>query len=180
MAEEKKGSAAPITSGQRGYETIGSTQGGLAPGVAQPRAPEGASGARTAEEADAARRAAENGEGEEKVTVKALRNVHKAGNLQGEMAKPGDEFETTKSRASQLRANGIIEYANESDAHDIHGKRDHDAITERVKRDNAMRTESVEKNRTTPLRNPKLEYAEVSEKDDPRAQQQKDEQAARR
>lgn len=171
MADEKKGQAAPLTSPQRGYETIGSTQAGQ-PGVAQPRAagaPEGASGARTAEEADAARQAAERGEGEDKVTVKALRTVHKAANLQGETAKPGEEFETTKARASQLRANGIIEYANEGDAHDIHGRRDHDAITERVKRDNAMRTEGVEKNRTTPLRNPKLEYADVNESDDPNA-----------
>lgn len=98
--------------------------------------------------------------GQQKVSVRALRTVHKDGNLQGEVAQPGHEFETTRTRAAELRSHGIVEFTSDSDQDEAF-KHSHPAtaINERVKRDVESR-KIPEQHKSSPLRNPELKLAE--------------------
>jgi hypothetical protein len=98
--------------------------------------------------------------GDQPVNVRALKTFHKEPDMKGEMAKPGDEFDVPRHRAAQLRANGLIEYANDSDNHAIHGEVDAKRIDEKVR----LQTEAskiTDNSRTTPLRNPEIKLAEA-------------------
>lgn len=100
---------------------------------------------------------------EQKVTVRALRTVHKDQNLQGEVANPGDEFETHRGRAAELRAHGIVEFSNESEENEAFKHASPTAaIRDRVNRDHESR-KIPEQHKSSPLRNPKLELAEAPE-----------------
>jgi hypothetical protein len=97
--------------------------------------------------------------GDQTVSVKALKTFHKDGDLKGEMVGPDSPaFDVPRSRAAQLRANGLIEYANESDDHDIHGKVSR--IADKVKLQSKA-GEIPANSRGTPLRNPEVKLADV-------------------
>jgi hypothetical protein len=98
--------------------------------------------------------------GDQKVTVKALKTFHKHANMQGDMVHPGDEFETHRSRAAELRANGLIEYSSEADGHSVHGEQDAKRLDEKLKRQ-AELSKIPENSKTTPLRNPEVKLAEA-------------------
>jgi hypothetical protein len=98
--------------------------------------------------------------GDQTVSVKALKAFHKEGDMKGDMAKPGDEFDVPRHRAAQLRANGLIEYANEADDQDIHGKIDAGRIADKVKLQ-AEASKIPENSKTTPLRNPEVKLADA-------------------
>ncbi len=102
--------------------------------------------------------------GDQTVSVKALRTFHKGEHMQGEMVKPGDTFDVSRGRAAELRANGLIEYANESDDKAIHGEAGAKKFAERQRLDTEAR-DTVSKNKTTPLRNPELKLAKVADED---------------
>jgi hypothetical protein len=106
--------------------------------------------------------------GDQKIKVRALRTFHEQADMKGKMVAFGDEFETSRDRAAQLRANGLIEYVDASHAKDIHGEEGAKKIEERVKREQEM-TKIPERNLGTPLRNPELKLAEVDPKTDPKA-----------
>jgi hypothetical protein len=57
------------------------------------------------------------------VRVRAKGFVHKDGVMMGELANPGDEFTVERIRGAELRANGIVEYADK-DAEDAAEKDD--------------------------------------------------------
>ncbi len=98
--------------------------------------------------------------GDQMVSVKALKSFPKHGNnVAGEMVHPGEEFETHRQRAAELRANGLIEYGNESDAHAVHGKDGAEKLDAKLKADAEMR-EIPKNSRATPLVNPLIEMAE--------------------
>lgn len=100
--------------------------------------------------------------GDQKVTVRALKTFPKHGHTAGdlEMANPGDEFETHRHRAAELRANGLIEYPNDGDANTVHGEDGAKRLDARLKSDADLR-KIPENSRGTPLRNPKIELADV-------------------
>lgn len=122
-------------------------------------------GGAVASNAETARKADED---QQKIKVKALRSFHEDADRKGKLLQPGDEFDCNKLRAAELRANGLIEYVNESDDKAIHGEQDSKKIAERVERQQKA-GELPEQHKTTPLRNPKLDLADVDPKDDPRA-----------
>ena len=99
--------------------------------------------------------------GDQMVAVKAMKTFPKHGHdVNGEMVHPGDEFETHRHRAAELRANGLIEYANESDAHAVHGAEGAKKLDEKLKREAEMR--DIPKNSlASPLVNPKIEMADA-------------------
>jgi hypothetical protein len=100
--------------------------------------------------------------GDQVVTVRALKIFHKNGDMRGEMTSPGEEFEAERSRAAQLRANGLIEYVNETDGHAIHGEVDAKRIDEKV----ALQAKAgaiPANSKTTPLRNPEVKLADVKD-----------------
>lgn len=97
---------------------------------------------------------------DQSIKVRALRTFHKEENMQGEMVKPGDEFDCPRGRAAQLRANGLIEYVNEADGARIHGDETNQKLTEQQQRDSEMR-EVPDKHKGTPLRNPELKLADA-------------------
>jgi hypothetical protein len=102
-----------------------------------------------------------NTSGDQKVRVKALHSFHKDGNMTGEMVGPDSEpFEVERSRAAELRASGLIEFEDESTAHDVHGKEAEQRVKERLAQEDKMRA-IPENSKGTPLRNPKLEYADI-------------------
>lgn len=98
--------------------------------------------------------------GDQTVSVRALKTFHKDGNMQGDMTTLGDEFEVDRHRAAQLRANGLIEYANESDGHAIHGEIDSKRLDEKV-RLQVEQSKIPENSKGTPLRNPEIKLAEA-------------------
>lgn len=101
--------------------------------------------------------------GDQTVSVKALKTFHKDGDLKGEMVGPDSPaFDVPRSRAAQLRANGLIEYANESDDHDIHGKVDAARIADKVKLQ-ADVGKIPANSRGKPLINPAIEMADVKD-----------------
>lgn len=102
---------------------------------------------------------------DQSIKVRALRTFHKEENMQGDMTKPGDEFDCPRSRAAQLRANGLIEYVNDKDGVRIHGEDGDAKISEQVARDAKLR-EMPEKHKGTPLRNPELKLADAPKGDD--------------
>lgn len=112
---------------------------------------------------------ARNAENEQTIKVRALRSFHQDAHMQGEMLKPGTEFDCPRGRAAELRANGLIEYVSDGDAKTIHGEEGAKKIDERVKREQEQ-GKILERNLGTPLRNPELKLAEVDPKDDPKAQ----------
>jgi hypothetical protein len=96
----------------------------------------------------------------QKVSVKALRTVHKDPSLQGEVANPGDSFETTRGRAAELRSHGIVEFGSEQEERDAHFGQDHVASTSaRLKADQEAR-KIPDMHKSSPLRNPELKLAE--------------------
>ena len=100
--------------------------------------------------------------GDQVVTVRALKTFHKDGDLRGDMSAPGDEFEVDRSRAAQLRANGLIEYVSESDGHAIHGEVDAKRLDEKA----AMQAKAgaiPANSKGTPLRNPEVKLADVKD-----------------
>jgi hypothetical protein len=101
--------------------------------------------------------------GDQTVSVKALKTFHRDGDLKGEMVGPDSPaFDVPRSRAAQLRANGLIEYANECDDHDIHGKVDAARIADKVKLQ-AEAGKIPANSRSTPLRNPEIKMADVKD-----------------
>lgn len=106
----------------------------------------------------------------QQVRVRALRTFHKDGDVSGagELVRPNEgeksEFSTSRTRASQLRANGLIEYVDASDAKDIHG----DKEKEFQHRDNlvADQAKEFEKAKSTPLKAPSMRMKTVNEKDE--------------
>lgn len=98
--------------------------------------------------------------GDQKVSVIALKTFHKDADMKGDMCAPGDEFEVERHRAAQLRANGLIEYANEGDGHAIHGEIDSKRLDEKVKLQ-AEQAKIPENSKGTPLRNPEIKLAEA-------------------
>jgi hypothetical protein len=101
--------------------------------------------------------------GDQPVTVKALKTFHKEPDMKGDMVGPDSPpFEVPRHRAAQLRANGLIEYANESDGHDIHGKTDAARIDEKVRLQSEL-SKIPENSKTTPLRNPEIKLAEIKD-----------------
>lgn len=103
--------------------------------------------------------AARDQSNDQKVSVKARRTFHKEANMQGDLVHEGHEFETTRERAAQLRANGLIDYSDEGDEKELHGRTQGDALREAIKRDEEMR-KIPEQHKTSPLRNPEIKYAE--------------------
>lgn len=101
-------------------------------------------------------------EDQQKIKVRALRTFHEDAGMKGKLLQPGDEFECNKLRAAELRANGLIEYANEHDDKAIHGEVDSKKIAERVERQQKA-GELPEHHKTTPLRNPELKLGEVDD-----------------
>jgi len=96
------------------------------------------------------------------VIVRALKIFHKDGDLRGDMTAPGDEFEVDRSRAAQLRANGLIEYVSEADGHAIHGETDAKRLDEKA----AMQAKAgaiPANSKGTPLRNPEVKLADVKD-----------------
>lgn len=54
--------------------------------------------------------------GDQMVSVKPLKTFHKHGDMTGEMVGPGSPaFDVPRHRAAQLRANGLVGYANDGD-----------------------------------------------------------------
>jgi hypothetical protein len=99
--------------------------------------------------------------GDQKVGVKALKMFPKHGHdVGGEMVQPGDEFDTHRQRASELRANGLIEYKSESDAHAAHGPDGAKKLDEKLRLEADMRKIPAN-SRATPLVNPKVDMAEA-------------------
>jgi hypothetical protein len=96
------------------------------------------------------------------INVRALRFFHKDGDMRGEVAKPGDEFPVARHRAAQLRANGLIEYVNDSDDKAIHGEIASKTISDRVKAQ-AENTKLPENSKGTPPRNPEVKLADVKD-----------------
>lgn len=95
------------------------------------------------------------------VSVKALKSFHKDGDMKGEVVGPDSPaFDVPRWRAAQLRANFLIEYANDSDDKAIHGEADAKRIADRVKAI-AEQTKLPANSKTTPLRNPEMKLAEV-------------------
>lgn len=86
------------------------------------------------------------------VSVKALGIFHKDGGLDGERVNPGDTFDCSRSRAAELRANGLVEYTNESDEKDIHGD-DAERLSQRAKQ-RMEQGQIRDKDKGTPLKNP--------------------------
>jgi hypothetical protein len=98
--------------------------------------------------------------GDQTVIVKALKTFHRDGDMQGEMVgSSSPAFELPRWRAAQLRANGLIEYANEGDGHAIHGEVEAKRIDEKVKMQ-AELTKLPENSKGTPLRNPEIKMAD--------------------
>jgi len=108
-----------------------------------------------------------NPENDQKISVRALRTFHEHENMHGKQVHPGDEFECTRGRAAELRANGLIEYVSDGEAAKIHGEVGAKKIDERVKREQDQ-AKIPERHKTSPLRNPELKLGEVDPKDDPR------------
>jgi hypothetical protein len=101
--------------------------------------------------------------GDQTVSVKALKTFHKDGNMRGDVVGPDSPaFDVDRQRAAQLRANGLIEYANESDDHAIHGEVDAKRIGEKVKQQ-AEASKIPANSRGTPLRNPEVKLADVKD-----------------
>lgn len=98
--------------------------------------------------------------GDQATPVRALRSFHKDGDMKGDLCQPGDEFEVPRHRAAQLRANGLIEYANEGDNHAIHGEVDAGKLADKVKLQEQA-GKIPENSKTTPLRNPEIKLAEL-------------------
>jgi hypothetical protein len=97
--------------------------------------------------------------GDQVVSVKALRSFHKDGDMKGEVVGPdSDAFEVPRSRAAQLRANGLIEYAKEADGVAIHGEAEAKKFAEKVKAQ-SENTKLPDNSRTTPLINPEVKLA---------------------
>lgn len=72
--------------------------------------------------------------GDQMVSVKPLKTFHKHGGMTGEMVGPGSPaFDVPRHRAAQLRANGLIEYANDGDVSVIHADIDTKQPDEKVK-----------------------------------------------
>ena len=95
------------------------------------------------------------------VSVTALARFSKDGNPHGELVDVGDTLDVTRSRAAELRANGLIEYASESDDKDIHGN-DAERHGERAKQ-RANQGKIDERNKSTPLRNPAVKLANLDD-----------------
>lgn len=101
------------------------------------------------------------GPGEDMVSVKALKffpDRDKSGNIE-QKGPDSEPFEVPRHRAAELRANGLIEYANTADQEReiadktaLAGK----AIRDKSERDTAARAASKGK----PLVNPKIDMAE--------------------
>jgi hypothetical protein len=101
--------------------------------------------------------------GDQTVSVKALRTFHKDGDMKGDVVTPDSPpFTVDRQRAAQLRANGLIEYTNDSDAHAIHGEAGAKALDDRAARQ-AKASEIPANSRGTPLRNPEIKLADVKD-----------------
>jgi hypothetical protein len=101
--------------------------------------------------------------GDQSVSVKALRTFHKDGDMKGEVVTPDSPaFTVDRQRAAQLRANGLIEYTNDGDAHAIHGE-----VGAKILDDRAARQAEASKipanSKGTPLRNPEVKLADVED-----------------
>lgn len=94
---------------------------------------------------------------QQKVKVKPLRSYHDS--EAGKYVTPADDaYEVSRHRAAQLRANGLVEFENDGDEKDVveaHVKKHMDASAAR-----AHQPGIAERDKATPLRNPKLNYAE--------------------
>jgi len=101
-------------------------------------------------------------ENQKEITVRARRTFHQEANMKGDLVHDGDTFQTSRLRAAELRANGLVEYVSEGDEKTIHGEVDAEKIKTRIERDDESR-KIPENAKTTPLRNPKVELAEVDE-----------------
>lgn len=100
--------------------------------------------------------------GDQVVMVRALKTFPKDGDLRGDLTSHGEEFEVHRSRAAQLRANGLIEYVNETDGHAIHGEADAKRIDDKV----ALQAKAgaiPANSKGTPLRNPEVKLADVKD-----------------
>jgi hypothetical protein len=99
--------------------------------------------------------------GDQLVSVKALKHFHKDADLQGEVVGPDSPaFDVPRHRAAQLRANGLIAYASDTDAAAIHGDVDAKRIDEKVR----LQTEASKlpaNSKGTPLRNPEVKLADL-------------------
>lgn len=99
--------------------------------------------------------------GDQKVTVRALKTFHRDGDMKGEVVGPDSEpFEVDRSRAAQLRANGLIEYVKAADDVAIHGEEGSKKIADKVKA-HAEQTKLPENSKTTPLVNPEVKLADA-------------------
>jgi hypothetical protein len=47
--------------------------------------------------------------------VRARSHFHKGPNMSGGLCEPGEEFEVDRMRAAELRANGLVEFADKDD-----------------------------------------------------------------
>jgi hypothetical protein len=101
--------------------------------------------------------------GDQTVSVKALRTFHKDGDMKGEVVTPeSPPFTVDRQRAAQLRANGLIEYTNDSDAHAIHGEAGAKLLDDRAARQ-AEASKIPANSKGTPLRNPEVKLADVKD-----------------
>jgi hypothetical protein len=101
--------------------------------------------------------------GDQTVSVKALRTFHKDGDMKGDVVTPDSPpFTVDRQRAAQLRANGLIEYTNDGDAHAIHGEAGAKILDDRAARQ-AEASKIPANSKGTPLRNPEVKLADVKD-----------------
>ena len=90
------------------------------------------------------------------VTVRALGVFHVNGDLNSDkMTTPGETFQTDRLRATQLRANGLVEFTSPDDDK-VHA--DNPVVAARVEERKAG---IADKNKSTPLRNPQLGVSDL-------------------
>lgn len=99
----------------------------------------------------------QSGTDQPKVSVKPLRSFHDS-ETKVFVKHDGSAFDVTRKHALELRMNGLVEFSTDGD--------EHEAIADQVKTQaekNAARAKLGgldPKNKTTPLKNPKLPHAD--------------------
>ncbi len=101
--------------------------------------------------------------GHQTVSGQAPRTFHKDGDMKGEVVTPDSPpFTVDRQRAAQLRANSLIEYTNDVDAHAIHGEAGAKLLDDRAARQ-AEASKIPANSKGTPLRNPEVKLADVKD-----------------
>ena len=97
--------------------------------------------------------------GDQSVSVRALKTFHKHGDMTGEVVTPESEaFDVPRTRAAQLRANGLVEYVRQEDAVAIHGEIDAKRLDQKA-RLQAENSKLPANSKATPLRHPEVKLA---------------------